>query len=125
MESYVPTTTKNDQDVIFPDFEKTAFFCCSQKSRYYILKLISSSWFERLTMFIILLNCITMSIQNPCEGGSCNTQTCVALEYLETGILVYFIFEATVKMLGMGLFGRKAYFFQLWNILDFFIVVAG
>ena len=123
MESYVPTTQKNDLD--FPDYEKTAFFCCSQKSRYYILKLISSAWFERLTMFIILLNCITMSIQNPCQDGNCSSQTCVTLEYIETGILVYFIFEATVKILGMGCFGRKGYFLQLWNILDFFIVVSG
>ena len=44
------------------------------------LMLISFSWFERLTMTVILFNCVTLGMYQPCEDGNCETQRCKVLK---------------------------------------------
>ena len=45
-----------------------------------ILWLFSSSWFERLTMTVILFNCVTLGMYQPCEDNICDTQRCKILK---------------------------------------------
>ena len=115
------------EELEFPEYAKTIFFCLPQRSkpRYWLLKLITWSWFEKITMSVILLNCITMGMQNPLEGDDCDSRKCLIVKYLDDAILVYFVFEMLVKIMAMGFVGKKTYLSQSWNILDFFIVVAG
>ena len=44
------------------------------------LMVISFSWFERLTMTVILFNCVTLGMYQPCEDGNCETQRCKVLK---------------------------------------------
>lgn len=55
----------------------------------------------------------------------CQTQKCKILDQLEMVVFTCFATEMAVKMVAMGVLGRKGYFSDRWNILDFFIVVAG
>ena len=38
------------------------------------------SWFERLTMTVILLNCATLGMFQPCEDTVCDSQRCKVLK---------------------------------------------
>lgn len=40
-------------------------------------------------------------------------------------MFTFFTLEMTVKMVAMGIFGKKGYFGDKWNLLDFVIVMTG
>ena len=80
--------------------------------------------FERLTMTIILLNCITLGLYDPMDEN-CLSKKCQVLESLETFIYAYFLLEMIIKMVAFGIFGKLGYLAETWNRLDFFIVAAG
>jgi hypothetical protein len=113
----------------FPNFIEKSFYCLGQRTppRYQCLKLISWPWFERLSMLIILLNCITLGMYQPCahHTDKCSTALCIWLEAIDYLILGFFTIEMCIKMLAMGIFGKGSYLAESWNRLDCFIVLAG
>ncbi|KAI4800170.1 hypothetical protein KUCAC02_014962 [Chaenocephalus aceratus] len=40
-------------------------------------------------------------------------------------IYIFFALEMVIKMLALGIFGRRCYLGDTWNRLDFFIVMSG
>jgi len=95
-----------------------------KRSRRWFLKIIQSPWFERVSMFVIIFNCITLGIYKPCEDQlKCASTRCFILEYLDHAIYVFFLIEMLIKILAMGFIGKNTYLAESWNILDFFIVL--
>ena len=43
-------------------------------------KINTSSWFERLTMTVILVNCVTLGMYQPCEDTTVCDQKCKLLK---------------------------------------------
>ncbi|KAJ8263901.1 hypothetical protein GJAV_G00142880 [Gymnothorax javanicus] len=86
---------------------------------------VSSTWFERVSMMVILLNCVTLGMYQPCENIDCSSQRCQILQAFDAFIYIFFALEMVVKMLALGIFGRHCYMGDTWNRLDFFIVMAG
>ena len=124
----------NDKEVeldnlLFPGYAPVAFryFRQESKPRIWCLKMITSPWFERVIMFIIILNCFTLSMYQPCEniGKKCTSKRCFILECLDLSIHVFFTVEMMVKIMAMGFYGKNTYLAETWNRLDFFIVIAG
>jgi len=76
-------------------------------------------------MCVILLNCLTLGMYRPCQDEVCATTRCRVLEGFDHFIFVFFAVEMCVKVMAMGLFGRRTYLADTWNRLDFFIVAAG
>ncbi|CAF1520054.1 unnamed protein product [Rotaria magnacalcarata] len=122
----------DDNELPFPDFVEKAFYCLKQTTRlrYQCLKLIAWPWFERISMFVILLNCITLGMYQPCEHHSslqdskkCDTARCIWLQATDYFIFGYFTIEMCIKMIAMGVFGKRTYLADTWNRLDCFIVV--
>uniref|UniRef100_A0A8C2XU44 Calcium voltage-gated channel subunit alpha1 I n=1 Tax=Cyclopterus lumpus TaxID=8103 RepID=A0A8C2XU44_CYCLU len=70
-----------------------------------------STWFERVSMMVILLNCVTLGMYQPCENIDCSSDRCQILQAFD--------------MVALGIFGRHCYLWDTWNRLDFFIVMAG
>lgn len=113
----------------------------------------SRSWFERVSMLVILLNCVTLGMFHPCEDIACDSPRCRILQVLSCAvqalrlhsgwcrlplipalyllqsfddfIFAFFAVEMIVKMIALGIFGKKCYLGDTWNRLDFFIVIAG
>lgn len=135
------------------------------------------SWFERVSMLVILLNCVTLGMFHPCEDIACDSPRCrilqvwlgtrgfgagglrdpslpskklpqpaagahaprpapfssrslfIPLPFLwqsfDDFIFAFFAVEMIVKMIALGIFGKKCYLGDTWNRLDFFIVIAG
>ena len=86
----------------------------------------SRTWFERATMTVILLNCVTLGLYRPCDADQpCSTARCYLLAAADHAIYAYFAAEMCVKVCAMGLVGPSTYLADGWNRLDFFIVIAG
>ena len=90
-----------------------------------LLQLIKSPWFERLSLFVIVFNCITLGMYKPCEDQpKCTSTRCFILEYLDRAIYFFFLIEMLTKILAMGFIGKNTYLAETWNILDFFIILV-
>ncbi|XP_076872172.1 LOW QUALITY PROTEIN: voltage-dependent T-type calcium channel subunit alpha-1I [Brachyhypopomus gauderio] len=76
-------------------------------------------------MMVILLNCVTLGMYQPCENIDCSSQRCQVLQAFDAMIYIFFAVEMVVKMIALGIFGRRCYLGDTWNRLDFFIVMAG
>ncbi|CAK9820051.1 Voltage-dependent T-type calcium channel subunit alpha-1I [Anthophora plagiata] len=74
---------------------------------------------------VILLNCITLGMYQPCVDDQCVTNRCKILQMFDDIIFAFFSLEMTIKMVAMGIYGRGTYLADSWNRLDFFIVAAG
>ncbi|KAG8506345.1 Voltage-dependent T-type calcium channel subunit alpha-1H, partial [Galemys pyrenaicus] len=80
---------------------------------------------QHVSMLVIMLNCVTLGMFRPCEDVACRSERCGILEAFDDFIFAFFAVEMIVKMVALGLFGRKCYLGDTWNRLDFFIVMAG
>ncbi|RVE55654.1 hypothetical protein OJAV_G00234160 [Oryzias javanicus] len=76
-------------------------------------------------MLVILLNCVTLGMFHPCEDLNCDTERCKVLQDFDDFIFAFFAIEMVIKMVALGIFGKKCYLGDTWNRLDFFIVLAG
>nr|XP_031829681.1 voltage-dependent T-type calcium channel subunit alpha-1G isoform X6 [Nomia melanderi]XP_031829682.1 voltage-dependent T-type calcium channel subunit alpha-1G isoform X6 [Nomia melanderi]XP_031829683.1 voltage-dependent T-type calcium channel subunit alpha-1G isoform X6 [Nomia melanderi] len=76
-------------------------------------------------MMVILLNCITLGMYQPCVDDQCVTNRCKILQMFDDIIFAFFALEMTIKMVAMGIYGKGTYLADSWNRLDFFIVAAG
>ncbi|XP_048347859.1 voltage-dependent T-type calcium channel subunit alpha-1G isoform X2 [Sphaerodactylus townsendi] len=76
-------------------------------------------------MLVILLNCVTLGMFHPCEDTGCDSPRCKILQNFDDFIFAFFAVEMIIKMIALGIFGKKCYLGDTWNRLDFFIVLAG
>ncbi|CAF3603222.1 unnamed protein product [Adineta steineri] len=124
----------DESELPFPGFVDQVFYCLKQTTtpRYQCLRLITWPWFERISMIVIILNCITLGMYQPCahHTGSqltkkCDTPRCIWLQATDYFIFGFFTIEMCIKMTAMGIYGKGTYLAETWNRLDCFIVVAG
>ncbi|XP_062057931.1 voltage-dependent T-type calcium channel subunit alpha-1I [Lepus europaeus] len=116
-----------DPDVPHPDLAPVAFFCLRQTTspRNWCIKMVCNPWFECVSMLVILLNCVTLGMYQPCDDMDCLTDRCKILQVFDDFIFIFFAMEMVLKMVALGIFGKKCYLGDTWNRLDFFIVMAG
>lgn len=53
------------------------------------------------------------------------TNSLCVFQAFDAFIYIFFALEMVVKMVALGIFGRRCYLGDTWNRLDFFIVMAG
>ncbi|XP_031571362.1 voltage-dependent T-type calcium channel subunit alpha-1H-like [Actinia tenebrosa] len=111
---------------ILENFEPVAFYFIKRERlpRLFFIHLVSWSYFERISIFVILCNCVTLGLFDPFDDD-CVTRKCQILEKIEFAIYVFFVVEMLCKWMAMGIFGKLGYLADNWNKLDFFIVAAG
>ncbi|KAJ1526949.1 hypothetical protein ONE63_008497 [Megalurothrips usitatus] len=76
-------------------------------------------------MIVILFNCITLGMYQPCVDEECQGNRCKMLQLFDDLIFGFFAIEMGIKMTAMGVYGKGRYLADSWNRLDMFIVVAG
>uniref|UniRef100_A0A4W4DYF8 Voltage-dependent T-type calcium channel subunit alpha n=1 Tax=Electrophorus electricus TaxID=8005 RepID=A0A4W4DYF8_ELEEL len=113
----------------YPSLAPVVFFYLKQttRPRSWCLKMVCNPYpFHFLTsMLVILLNCVTLGMFHPCEDSNCDSERCKILEDFDDFIFAFFAVEMVIKMVALGIFGKKCYLGDTWNRLDFFIVLAG
>ncbi|XP_034935713.1 voltage-dependent T-type calcium channel subunit alpha-1I isoform X2 [Chelonus insularis] len=119
--------TIDNHEIPYPGFAPVAlrYLYQSTRPRNWCLALITNPWFERVSMIVILLNCLTLGMYQPCVDDKCATHRCKILQILDDIIFLFFMIEMIIKMIAMGIYGQGTYLADAWNRLDFFIVVAG
>lgn len=70
----------------FPEFSMR-YLTQDARPRSWCLQLITNPWFERVSILVILFNCITLGMYQPCVDDECVTNRCKILQ-------VIFVFEA-------------------------------
>lgn len=126
-ESISNRSIDTDDDLPFPGLYEKVFYCMGQLDlpRLWCIQLVCWPWFERISMAIILLNCVTLGMYQPCHDDLCKGTRCIILNGLDHFIFAFFTLEMIIKMTAMGIIGKLGYLGETWNRLDFFIVVAG
>ncbi|XP_011476669.1 voltage-dependent T-type calcium channel subunit alpha-1H isoform X2 [Oryzias latipes] len=116
-----------EEEQPFPALAPKAFFCLKQttRPRYWCIRIVCNPWFEYISMMVILLNCVTLGMFQPCEDVDCLSERCKVLQVLDDCIFAFFAVEMVIKMMAFGVFGSKCYLADRWNQLDFVIVMAG
>uniref|UniRef100_A0A8C9TV68 Calcium voltage-gated channel subunit alpha1 I n=1 Tax=Scleropages formosus TaxID=113540 RepID=A0A8C9TV68_SCLFO len=110
--------------VPFPELAPVVFFCLKQTTcpRSWCIRMVSSPY---PFIMVILLNCVTLGMYQPCENIDCSSDRCQILQAFDAFIYIFFALEMVIKMVALGIFGRRCYLGDTWNRLDFFIVMAG
>uniref|UniRef100_A0A915ID64 Voltage-dependent L-type calcium channel subunit alpha n=1 Tax=Romanomermis culicivorax TaxID=13658 RepID=A0A915ID64_ROMCU len=106
---------------------KRALFCLDLKNpiRLYCVRLVEWKPFEWLILSMICLNCIALAVYKPYPNND-NEALNSTLEYVEVVFIVVFTVECVLKIIAMGfLLHPNAYLRNVWNLLDFIIVVIG
>uniref|UniRef100_A0A8C9T7A2 Voltage-dependent T-type calcium channel subunit alpha-1H n=1 Tax=Scleropages formosus TaxID=113540 RepID=A0A8C9T7A2_SCLFO len=112
----------------YPGLAPVVFFCLKQTSRprSWCLRLVCNPYpSPHVSMLVILLNCVTLGMFQPCEDIKCQSDWCTILQAFDDFIFAFFAVEMVIKMMALGIFGQKCYLGDTWNRLDFFIVMAG
>ncbi|XP_058837307.1 voltage-dependent T-type calcium channel subunit alpha-1G isoform X2 [Topomyia yanbarensis] len=121
------SSSYGDSNLPYPGFVEYSLKYLRQdsKPRIWCLQLITNPWFERISMLVILLNCVTLGMYQPCVDDACVTNRCKILQIFDDIIFGFFSLEMTIKIVAMGAYGKGTYLADSWNRLDFFIVLAG
>uniref|UniRef100_A0A8D3BI16 Calcium voltage-gated channel subunit alpha1 Ib n=1 Tax=Scophthalmus maximus TaxID=52904 RepID=A0A8D3BI16_SCOMX len=128
-----PQDGSSDTSVLvvpYPELVPVVFFCLKQTTfpRSWCIRMVSSPYpfrKTRVSMMVILLNCVTLGMYQPCENIDCSSDRCQILQAFDAFIYIFFALEMVIKMVALGIFGRRSYLGDTWNRLDFFIVMAG
>ncbi|XP_055388606.1 uncharacterized protein LOC129617143 isoform X3 [Condylostylus longicornis] len=121
------STSSGEPNLPYPGFPAVALKYLTQdtRPRNWCLTLITNPWFERISILVILLNCITLGMYQPCVDDRCESNRCKILQMFDDIIFAFFALEMSIKMVAMGIYGKNTYLADSWNRLDCFIVFAG
>ncbi|XP_038128458.1 voltage-dependent T-type calcium channel subunit alpha-1I-like, partial [Cyprinodon tularosa] len=75
------------------------------------VKVVFSSWFNCVSILVILIDCAAQGSFQPCEGEH------LIQEVIEVGVTVYFTMELIIKMRALGDYPRNR-----WHKLDIYIL---
>eukprot|EP00892_Ulva_mutabilis_P001295 jgi/Ulvmu1/11166/UM072_0002.1 len=100
-------------------------FHTNTKFRRACIYAVKSKAFERMSLCLILANCVFLAMDSNAPDFK-HTQLGGVLQAAELVFIVAFTVEMALKMLGLGLYGAKgAYLRDTWNVIDFVVVVMG
>uniref|UniRef100_A0A8C9MDG0 Calcium voltage-gated channel subunit alpha1 I n=1 Tax=Panthera tigris altaica TaxID=74533 RepID=A0A8C9MDG0_PANTA len=112
-----------DPEVPHPDLAPVAFFCLRQTTspRNWCIKMVCNPYpLCDGGLLPPLICCVTMASSCPLLLAFL-----LPLQVFDDFIFVFFAMEMVLKMVALGIFGKKCYLGDTWNRLDFFIVMAG
>lgn len=93
--------------------------------RVFCIRIIENTWFDRLILTTIFVNCVVMALDDPVNLDPMSPKAVLSGQL---GIVFQVIFtaECVFKVVSLGFFiGPNTYLRDGWNCLDIFIVVSG
>lgn len=114
-------------------FEDKIFFALTLNShvRKWSIGIIKHKYFDSFILFVILLNSIVLAIPNYSVVDSTgnliegNSWRNILANRSEIYFTCIFGVEFILKAFSYGLFGKRGYFSDTWNWLDFIVVISG
>lgn len=76
------SSTSGEPNLPYPGFPELALRYLAQdtRPRNWCLRLITNPWFERVSILVIIFNCITLGMYQPCVDDECVTNRCKILQ---------------------------------------------
>lgn len=76
------SSTSGEANLPYPGFPEIALRYLAQdtRPRNWCLRLITNPWFERISILVIIFNCITLGMYQPCVDDECVTNRCKILQ---------------------------------------------
>ncbi|XP_067640091.1 voltage-dependent calcium channel type A subunit alpha-1 isoform X12 [Eurosta solidaginis] len=105
----------------------TSLFILAEDNRIRRIMKFIIEWppFEYAVLTTIIANCVVLALEEHLPEGD-KTVLALSLEKTETYFLCIFCVEASLKILALGLVLHKhSYLRNIWNIMDFVVVVTG
>lgn len=105
----------------------TSLFILTEENpiRKYTRFIIEWPPFEYAVLTTIIANCVVLALEEHLPDGD-RTTLAKQLEATEVYFLGIFCVEASLKILALGfLLHKNSYLRNIWNIMDFFVVVTG
>ena len=103
-----------------------SLFCFGPTNKFRILMhdIDASKLFVNSILVLIVISTITLALESPLDNPEGDKLK--ILSYIDYFMTIAFTIEALIKIIAKGFLfaGKKSYFRELWNILDFTIVVA-
>uniref|UniRef100_A0A8C5HNX6 Voltage-dependent T-type calcium channel subunit alpha n=1 Tax=Gouania willdenowi TaxID=441366 RepID=A0A8C5HNX6_GOUWI len=109
------------EDLPYPTLAPVVFFYLKQttRPRNWCLKMcdcvflnsVPLTWFERASMLVILLNCVTLGMFHPCEDMKCDSERC---RILQVRLLICFF---TAGFLAKYLYVCKCYILYIYFLM--------
>lgn len=80
------SSTSGEPNLPYPGFPELSLRYLTQttRPRNYCLLLITNPWFERISILVILFNCVTLGMYQPCVDDECVTNRCKILQVRTT-----------------------------------------
>lgn len=105
----------------------TSLFILTEENpiRKYTRFIIEWPPFEYAVLMTIIANCVVLALEEHLPDGD-RTTLSKSLESTEVYFLGIFCVEASLKIIALGfLLHKNSYLRNIWNIMDFFVVVTG
>lgn len=82
------SSTSGEPNLPYPGFPEISLKYLRQdtRPRNWCLLLITNPWFERISILVILFNCITLGMYQPCVDDECVTNRC---KILQVSVIAY------------------------------------
>ncbi|XP_043941319.1 voltage-dependent R-type calcium channel subunit alpha-1E-like isoform X1 [Protopterus annectens] len=110
-----------DAKVIVP-YSSMFIFSTSNPVRKVCHYIVSLRYFEMCILLVIAASSIALAAEDPVATNSERNRVLRYFDYVFTGV---FTFEMVIKMIDQGLVLHEgSYFRDLWNILDFVVVIG-
>lgn len=76
------SSTSGEPNLPYPGFPEYSLRYLAQdtRPRNWCLRLITNPWFERVSILVIIFNCITLGMYQPCVDDECVTNRCKILQ---------------------------------------------
>lgn len=76
------SSSSGEPNLPYPGFPEIALRYLSQdtRPRNWCLQLITNPWFERVSILVIIFNCVTLGMYQPCVDDECVTNRCKILQ---------------------------------------------
>ena len=100
------------------------FFNDESKFRNYLNKIVQSNWFANAVIVSIMISTLILILENPSYNP--NSTFILTLELLNNLMTLVFILEAVIKIIVYGFIfnGENSYLRNIWNVMDFIIVMT-
>lgn len=88
------SSTSGEPNLPYPGFPEFSLRYLAQdtRPRNWCLRLITNPWFERVSILVILFNCITLGMYQPCVDDECVTNRCKILQVSQSAFRYDFTF---------------------------------
>ena len=107
-------------------YNSLCIFGSGGKIRHAVYKLVLWPWFDRFILSLIIMNCVTLALNEPgADGLGPSGSLGDALDALDAIFTYAFICEFVFKLIAFGLILHPgSYTRNSWNLLDGFIVIT-